>query len=306
MKTATDSLDLALEFLGSALGSISTKLERQDVTPLAVALVEQMKTIIGPLVLEHLCSALGSISTKLERQDVTPLAAALVERMKTEADSYSLGPLGSALGSISPKLERQDVAPLAVALVERMKTEHDSVALRSLSLALGSISPKLERQDVAPLAVALVERMKTEKETYTLADLGSALDSLSAGVQGGGSIDHLFEKLAVRSIRECNEYMVAGLAKGMVALRPGLPNPITLSIYHRPVRIEQVYLDLLKSPFVVGEARANLLEGLEQATGQKFNGDLWSFVDWATRTDAGRALKLDLEGPPPWSSAGVN
>ena len=65
------------------------------------------------------------------------------------------------------------------------------------------------------------------------------------------------------------------------------------------MRIEQVYVDLLKSPFVVGDARTELLKGLERATGQTFSEDLWKLVDWATKTEAGRALGLDLDAPPP-------
>ena len=73
--------------------------------------------------------------------------------------------------------------------------------------------------------------------------------------------------------------------------------------YRRPVPIEQVYVDLLKNPLIVGETRATLLAVLEEATGQAFQGDQWRFVDWATQTEAGRAMQLDLESPPPWELA---
>jgi hypothetical protein len=58
----------------------------------------------------------------------------------------------------------------------------------------------------------------------------------------------------------------------------------------------QAYIDLLRLPLMVGDARKALLDGLEQLTGEKFEGDLWRFVDWATESNRGQALRLDLSG----------
>jgi len=44
----------------------------------------------------------------------------------------------------------------------------------------------------------------------------------------------------------------------------------------------QAYVDLLRLPLVVGDARKALLEGLDQIIGERFEGDLWRLVDWAT------------------------
>jgi len=301
IKTETSGRDL--QYLRNALGSLSGKLERQDVARLAAALISPMRTETKSYSLASLGEALGFLSGKLERQDVAPGAAALIARMKTETDSSSLAVLGRALGSLSGKLERQDVAPGVAALVARMKTETDVSSLASLGGALGSLSGKLERQDVAPAAAALVARMRTETGILSLASLGKVLGSLSAGLNNKINLIPAFEALVTRAGHESFVDFLTPLTEDLVTLGPALPNPVSLSIYPHPVRVEQVYVDLLKSPFIVGDARAELLKGLEQATGQTFSGDIWSFVAWATETDAGRALGLDLEGPPPWSSA---
>ncbi len=59
----------------------------------------------------------------------------------------------------------------------------------------------------------------------------------------------------------------------------------------------QKYVDLLALPLVVGGNRKALLDGLEPEplTGAKFEGDLWRFVDWATTTDKGKSMHLQLE-----------
>jgi hypothetical protein len=54
----------------------------------------------------------------------------------------------------------------------------------------------------------------------------------------------------------------------------------------------QGYVDLLQLPLMVGDARKALLAGLEELTGQKFEGDVWRFMDWATGTEEGRKLRL--------------
>ena len=135
--------------------------------------------------------------------------------------------------------------------------------------------------------------------------MGTALGTLSAKLNNQSSVTPAFEALATRAGREWDVDLtyIAHTRFGRIGSRFAKPSfPIGLP-FTRCVS-NKSDADLLKSPFIVGKARANLLKGLEQATGQTFSGDLWSFVDWATQTDAGRALRLDLEGPPPWLDGG--
>ncbi len=302
LKTETDRTSLTA--LGAALGSLSPKLERQDIAPIATVLVARMRieTDRGTLLL--LGRALNSLCAKFERQYIVQAVSVLVARMTTEADSDNLANLGWALGSFRTRLERQHIARAAAVLVARMKTEKDTDSLMNLGWTLGSLSTKLEGQDVAHGAAVLAARMKTETNPVALDRLKQTLASISMRlkIERGGV--PAFEELVTNTVRASDRNELNWFTRELVDLRATLPNPVSLSIYPHPVRIEQVYVDLLKSPLLVGDARAELLKGLEKAAGQTFSGDLWSFVDWATNTDAGRALKLDLEGPPPWSGAG--
>jgi len=294
---------------GLALDSLCEKLERQDIVPLAESLVARIKTETDASVLASLGETLDSLCEKMERQDIVLLAESLVARIKTETDASTLASLGETLGSLSAKLERQDIVLLAESLVARMKTEPDASTLASLGEALGSLSAKLERQDVVFGAKSLVVRMKTETDTRTLMSLGEALGSLSSKLDSEDIVP-AFSALAARIYLEDDPELRgdfsplthSGLTGITVALGPSLPSPVSLSNYSEPVRVEQVYADLLKYPILQGPARKELLEGLEKATGQSFSGDLWSFVDWATKTPEGRALGLDLDSPPPWST----
>ena len=58
-------------------------------------------------------------------------------------------------------------------------------------------------------------------------------------------------------------------------------------------RIQQ-YIELLKLPLVVGEGRKALLSSLEKLTHEKFDGNIWRFVDWASQSPEGQSLHLDL------------
>jgi energy-coupling factor transporter ATP-binding protein EcfA2 len=287
-----------LSFSGGAIGSFSSKLDRQDVVPLAESLVSRMKTETDCFNLVSLGRALGYLSEKLERQDVIPAAEILVSCMETETIPLALVSLSETLGSLSAKLERQDVLPAAELLVSQMNTATEAHVLERLGSVFASLSAKLERQDAVPLAGILVSRMKTETNADALASLALALASLSAKLDRK-DIAPALDILVVRMSREWNGAWLARLTATAVAFGPSLPSHVSPSANSEPVRVEQVYVDLLKSPFVVGQARSQLLAGLEKATGQSFADNLWNFVDWATKTPEGRALGLDLDGPPP-------
>jgi hypothetical protein len=155
--------------------------------------------------------------------------------------------------------------------------------------ALAALSVKLDARDVEPGAVALVKRMEAEQNAFALWGLGGALAVLS-------------EKLDARDVK-----------RGAAALAHAIKNANGLDLERLTVawrdlehvayadldlqkRI-QAYVDLLRLPLVVEDPRKALLDGLEKLTGEEFEGDLWRFVDLATESDKGKALRLDLAGP---------
>jgi hypothetical protein len=209
--------------------------------------------------------------------------------METEQDS-ALSRLGQALAGLSGKIEAKDIQPLAAALVKRMETEQASYALSLLGQALAGLSGKLEAKDVQPGAAALVKRMETEQASDALSSLGEALAGLS-GKLDAKDVQPLVVVLEEATKTRNDFEVIPGMAAAWVTLEP---------IAHGKLddrKRVQAYVDLLRLPLVVGYARKALLDGLDQLTGEKFGGDLWRFVDWATESDEGKALRLDLGGP---------
>jgi len=329
MKREKDSEEVSL--LGHALAGLSDKLETKDVQPGAAVVVERMQSEQDGYVLVQLSEALAGLSGKLEAKEVRSSAAALVERMKTEHDTDALWDLGEALAELSGSIEAKDVQPLAAALVERMKTEHDTDALFSLGETLAGLSGKLEAKDAQAFAVALVERMKTEHDSDALDSLHEALTWLSGWIEAK-DVQPRATALAKRMEREQDGLVLSMLGKALAGLGRKLEaqdlqraatalgeamktsERVSFAQLSRMatawVMLERVaytdlslqkrvqaYVDLLRLPLVVGGARKALLDGLEQLTGEKFEGDLWRFVDWATESDKGKALRLDLGGP---------
>ncbi len=275
--------------LSEALAGLSGKLETKDVQPGAATLVKRMESEQYSGALSLLGKALAGLSGKLEAKDVQPLAAALVKLMEREQRSDFLSKLGEVLAGLSGKLEAKDVQLLAAALVKRMESEQDSYALSLLGKALAGLSGKLVAKDVQPGAAALIKRMESEQDRYALSRLGEVLAGLSGKLETKGA-----QPLAAaleEAMRSRNNFAaVPRMAAAWVTFER-----IAYGKLDDRKRV-QAYIDLLRLPLVVGDARKALLDGLDQLAGEKFEGDLWRFVDWATESERGQALRLDLGG----------
>lgn len=131
--------------------------------------------------------------------------------------------------------------------------------------------------------------MESERDSSALSLLGEALAGLSGKLEATGAqpgAAALEEAMRTRNDFEA----VPGTAAAWVTLEP-----IAYRKLDDQKRV-QAYVDLLRLPLVVGDARKALLDGLEQIAGEKFEGDLWRFMDWATESEEGKALRLDLGG----------
>ncbi|MEP7008695.1 MAG: hypothetical protein ABJC13_00075 [Acidobacteriota bacterium] len=310
-RAATQALRLALEDKNLAQRAFYRV---NELVALAIGLDpggEHSKVLFAELVEPTLRDAQGSSETAvlaaaiasrlhLPPSAVGPSAQSIAARIKTEADPSSLLNLGDALTFLSGKLGSQDATTIAAALVARMRTETNPYSLADLGHALGSLNNKLKKSDVAPGAAALIAMVSSaEANSQVSANLDIEIFHFVRFL-GDQTRVPAFEALVTRTGQESDVRLLLPLARSSISIGHTLAGPVHLSIYPHPVRVEQVYVDLLKSPFLVGEAQAALLKGLEQSTGQTFSGDLWNFVDWATQTKAGRALNLDLDSPPPW------
>jgi hypothetical protein len=141
---------------------------------------------------------------------------------------------------------------------------------------------------VEPATAALVERMKGAKALDSLLALGKALSAIESHVRP----QEAQQGLKLLSPTSQKTLWDADCAAAWVRLEQVADRDLDAG-----KRIQK-YVDLLAVPLVVGEARTPLLEGLETLTGAKFEGDLWKFVDWATTTDRGKAMHLQLDKRP--------
>ena len=152
-----------------------------------------------------------------------------------------------------------------------------------LSEALAGLGGKLEAKDVQALAATLVIRMKTEQDSNALSELGRALASLSGKLEA----KDVQPGAAALAARMQTEHLdLDSLATAWVSLEK------VANAKHDIQQRVQVYVELLQLPLMVGAARKALLAGLEEMIGEKLDGDVWRFMDWATGTDEGRKLRL--------------
>ena len=287
-----------LLLLYKALDGLSRKLDIGDAKPVAAMFVEHMKSKTDSETdsqkrhsdLLRMAEAVADMIDKSDSGYVKQSAAELVERMKAEIDPYSLSLSGWILAGLSGKLDRGDVRPGAAALVERMKAETHSIPLSLLGETLAGLSEKLDSGDLIPGAAALVDRMKTETDSDRLSSLGKALAGLS-GKLGSGAVQPGAAALVERMKTETDSDRLSSLGEALAALSKKAAS--STSPADSPVSIAD-YVELLRQPFMVGEARKTLLDGLGKITHQDFHGDLWQFVDWA-QTEEGRKLVPSLE-----------
>ena len=163
---------------------------------------------------------------------------------------------------------------------------------------LGALSNKLEPKDVQPAAAVLIERIEaTPPAAPAFPGLSEAVASLSDKLEPE-SLQTVVALLNRRLRTQGSEDHDLGKVWVIIERKADAQLDNRKRI--------QMYVDLLRSPVVVGkttnvpltpqsvDTRKSLLDGLEKITGRQFEGDLWRFVDWATTAQEGKSLHLDL------------
>ncbi len=284
MKTEQDSR--ARSALAEAVAALAAKLEPAADLSLAQPLMERMKTEQDGWALSAMAQAVVALAAKLEPAAALSLAQPLMEQMKTEQDSRARSALAEAVAALAAKLEPAAALSLAQPLVERMKTEQDSRVRSAMAQAVAALEPAA----ALSLAQPLVERMKTERDSRARSALAQAVANLAAKLEPAAALS-LAQPLVEQMKTEQDERQLSLLAKAAQSLETRADmstNPDSAS------RL-QSYVDLLKG-FAGGfeESRKVLLDIIGAKTGQKFEGDKWRFVAWATSPEAEKFhLKLD-------------
>jgi hypothetical protein len=115
--------------------------------------------------------------------------------------------------------------------------------------------------------------METEQDSRTLESLGKALAALSAKLEPKDVQPGVAALL--RFLEDANEHQET-LVHVWLELE-------WVAKYGDPVRENfDRYVKVHQFPLMIGRQRRAVLDGLEKLTGEKFEGDLWRFVNWAT------------------------
>jgi hypothetical protein len=275
----------------TAMSELAPLLESQEIAAPMSTLLARMTTERNGTVVGRLTASFRRLSTKLDPSAARPLAADLSARLPSEPDSVIAGHLAVALSSVAAKLPAEDARAAASSVWARMKTAREVFVVAQLGAALGDFSGSLERGVVRPIAAELVRRMETEQNSYALVQLGNTLARLGAKLEPE---DVRRGAVAIASRMRIATAGTDGLAQAWVSLSSSAHRGLD-----QRARV-QAYVEILQLPLMVGKARSVILTGLENAlgNGQRFENDLWNFVDWATSTTEGRALGLNLTHRP--------
>lgn len=175
-------------------------------------------------------------------------------------------------------------------LHEQIKSESNPLAFSDLVRVLLVFSPKLESQSAQTITHDLLNRIKTENDLDILNELILALNILISRLEPQiiqTAINVLLDKM--NTLRSSD--VLINLAAALQDLEQ---QSIMVSHSDAIIRL-QPYVNLLKG-YAGGiiQCRIILLHILELITSQKFDGDKWRFVEWATSKDAAK-FHLDLD-----------
>jgi chorismate mutase len=284
--------------MAEAIQAVGAKLEPKTAENVFKDLMDLMKKESDPFARDRMAKAIQAVGAKLEPKTAETVAKDLVELMKTESNSSVRQSMDGALQAVSTSLEpkaAESVAKelvkiaesVATDLVELIKKETNPYVRQSMGRAIQAVGAKLEPKTAESVATDLVELMK--KETNS-----SARQSMARAIQAVGA------KLEPKTAESMVKDLIA-LVKNNVNLNlevldiiEDLENKFGSKDTGASSRL-QSYVDLLKGyRGGVAWSRITLLKIMEVITGQKFEGDKWRFVEWATSQDASK-YRLNLD-----------
>lgn len=233
-------------------------------------LEQQAKTESDPLVFAKQTEAMQALAAKLAPEVAQSLFQDLLAKMENASISGALDHMARAVPILAINLKPQTAQALIQGLLERITPPK-----------LTFIAARERRDPFAPL-VSTAHYLAVQTEVVQT--LATKLKPQVAQI--------LFQDLLTRMKHEQDPSLLAALVKMALAME----NQSTIDTQpDSPVQL-QPYVDLLKG-YVGGgfvQSRKAILNIIEVKTGQKFDGDKWRFVEWATSKDAAKFhLNLD-------------
>jgi tRNA A-37 threonylcarbamoyl transferase component Bud32 len=279
---ARSSDPVALSALAEGLAALAAYLAPADAAQAAVRLTQTLTRTSKPDVQAGVARALTAVAPHVAPADAARAARTLTQALGKTSNPEAQAGLARGLAALAARLGREEAAKHC-AQAARILTQtlarakpSDSASLPALAEALAAVAAHLGSADVAQAAHTLTGAMSKAPDNVALA--------------------HRLAEMLTRdprepAVRAASVVAGAGASSGqpllvLSAVVPGrAPFPCRLTT-------EQL-VELLKHPLCVNEARAVVLEQLENRHRRKF-ADQWEFVRFATE----QRLGLDFTTPP--------
>jgi hypothetical protein len=291
-----------LNRLGSALAALVGRMDATNAAPVAERLAKALENPQerDPSRLSRLGSGLAALVGRMDTNNAARMAGrgalvlAIALENSQEKDSFRLRQVGSALAALAGRMNATNAAPVAERLAKALENpqEMDSYRLRTLGEALAVLAGRMDATSAAPVAgrAALVVAGALERSGGLDYNLSAALASVSAEIPTANTT-----RLAALSLMLLKKVEPLREEKAPEPLIPtiGISDPQHgTTVSNLCSLLATNYLvEVLKWPFCVDEAQKLVLAELQnklekdlvRISGQKFDGDLWKFVEQAPR-----------------------
>jgi hypothetical protein len=307
IRQATASLNQAmskarpneLRWLGGSLSAVAARLEPKEATTVcrqaAVTLTQAMSKEKDPELLAQLAEGLSAVATRLEPQEAAVAcgraATTLSQAMSTTTTPRALQALAEGLSALAARLEPREAQEAAASLTQAMSKTTYPDTLAALVQGLSAVAARLEPQEAAAAcgqaATTITQAMS--KNPYSSSTLQPLAQSLSVVIAG---MDLPSQRQRVRAL-------VAALGIAVNGTGPLSPLPLLYPAAEPPPRLLSTaqFVDLLKGPLCVGEARRVVLAALEGRYRRPF-ATKWEFARFVEEQDLEKKLGFSLTSPP--------
>jgi hypothetical protein len=196
---------------------------------------------------------------------------------------------------LAQQLATEDAHAFVLDLKSRIATEKAPATAAWLKELLQSAG----QPPIPPPAADWGAIYRQREEITTMTVLGE-IAGLPPRPAAGEEISPYVESLLVNLPKVKRPARRTLIIKELIRITSAWRKPLALGALKRPVSVQQLYIDLLKECFVGAEEWKLLVQALQTASGRSTDSGLWDYVTWTEQNDAGRALGLDWNRPPPW------
>jgi hypothetical protein len=316
MTNTTNPLNLGM--LAQGLAALAARLPPEEATQAARTLTHAMAKTTDPFALGMLAQGLAALAARLGPEEATQAVRILTQAKTT--DPLARGMLAQGLAVLAAHLPPEEATQAARTLTHALTKTTNSDYLRPLAEGLAAVAAHLEPKEAAghcaQAAHTFTQAMTNTTNPFDLERLAQGLAAVAAYLERNEAARTLTQAMTKATNLDALKMLAqrlsgtltgdardpparaAGLVAALGAPLPGQPLQAPImhlpSLEPLPCRLStQEFVDLLKHPFCVGQARRVVLDQLENRYRRRF-ADHWEFVRYATE----QRLGLDFTTPP--------